>query len=199
MTVESKETLEMSYEAFLEWADEDTLAEWVDGRVILMSPPSDRHQDLSDFLTALLRHFVEAYDLGKVRSAAFQMKLEASGREPDILFVAKENLARIQKNRLVGPADLAIEIISPESRTRDRKEKFSEYEQAGVEEYWLLDPERKQAEFYRLDAHGIYQITPLGEGVFRSEVLTGLELDTAWLWQEPLPPLMQVLKAWGLI
>ena len=51
MTVKSQ-PLEMSYEAFLEGADEDTAAEWVDGKVILMSPPSDRHQDLADFLTA---------------------------------------------------------------------------------------------------------------------------------------------------
>ncbi len=77
--------------------------------------------------------------------------------------------------------------------------KFFEYEQAGVKEYWLVDPEREQAEFYRLDERESYQVVALNEGVFRSEVLTGLELDTAWLWQEPLPPLMFVLKAWGLV
>ena len=123
MTVKAQ-PLEMSYEAFLEWADEDTAAEWVDGKVILMSPPSDRHQDLADFLTALMRYFAEEYSLGKVRSAAFQMKLESSGREPDVLFVAKENLDRIKKNRLAGPADITVEIISPESRKRDRQTKL---------------------------------------------------------------------------
>ncbi len=198
MTVKAQ-PLEMSYEAFLEWADEDTAAEWVDGKVILMSPPSDRHQDLSDFLTALMRIFVEEHGLGKVRSAAFQMKLATSGREPDILFVAKENLDRVKKNRLVGPADLAVEIVSPESRKRDRQTKFLEYEQAGVKEYWLIDPEREQVEFYFLDERGVYQAIPLDEDVFHSEVLKGLELDTAWLWQEPLPPLMHVLKVWGLV
>ena len=198
MTVRAQ-PLEMSYEAFLEWADEDTAAEWVDGRVILMSPPSDRHQDVADFLTALMRYFAEEYDLGKARSAAFQMKLDTSGREPDVLFVAKENLGRIKKNRLVGPADLAVEIVSPESRRRDRQTKFTEYERAGVKEYWLIDPEREQADFYRLDERGTYQAVGLDEGVFRSEVLKGLELDTAWLWQEPLPLLRHVLKVWGLI
>lgn len=69
MSAETLEPLEMSYEAFLEWADEDTQAEWVDGKAVLMSPPSERHRDLSDFLTALMRHFVEAHGLGKVRSA----------------------------------------------------------------------------------------------------------------------------------
>ena len=199
MTVRAQEPLEMSYEAFLEWADEDTAAEWVSGKVILMSPPSDRHQDLADFLTALMRYFAEEYDLGKARSAAFQMKLATSGREPDVLFVAKENLDRIKKNRLIGPADLAVEIISPESRKRDRHTKFLEYEQAGVKEYWLIDPERERADFYRLDERGMYQAVRLDKSVFRSEVLRGLELDTVWLWQEPLPLLRHVLKVWGLI
>ena len=199
--IETPEPLEMSYEAFLEWADEDTLAEWVDGKVVLMSPPSERHQDLSDFLTALMRHFAEAHSLGKVRSAPLQMKLGAnlSGREPDILFVADKNLARLQKNRLEGPADLAVEIISPESRARDRGEKFYEYEQGGVSEYWLIDPDREQAEFYRPDVRGVYQLVPLTSGVFESTVLPGLKLGAAWLWQDPLPPLLSILKLWKLV
>ena len=196
-----KEPLEMSYEAFLEWAGEDTLAEWVDGKVVLTSPPSEHHQDLSDFLTALLRHFAEAHGLGKVRSAPLQMKLgpDLPGREPDLLFMKNENTDRIQKNRLVGPADLAIEIISPESRARDRGEKFYEYEQAGVSEYWLIDPDREQAEFYQLDARGIYELVRLENGVFESNVLRGLKLEPVWFWQEPLPPLLSILKLWQLV
>ena len=68
-----------------------------------------------------------------------------------------------------------------------------------IDKWGLIDPEREQAEFYLLDERGIYQVVPLSEGVFRSEVLAGLELDTAWLWKEPLPPLMHVLKVWGLV
>lgn len=51
----------MSYEEFLAWADEDTYAEWVDGEVIMMSPESDRHQDLARFLTSVLGIYVETY------------------------------------------------------------------------------------------------------------------------------------------
>jgi len=192
---------DMSYEAFLEWADEDALVEWVGGKVVPMSPPSDRHQDLADFLTSLLRFFAEAHGLGRVLSAPFQMKTapDLPGRQPDVLFVAGEHLSRLQRNHLAGPADLAVEIISPESFSRDRGDKFREYEKGGVLEYWLIDPERQQAEFYRLDGRGIYQLVPPQEGVFRSEVLPGLWLEVAWLWGEPLPPLMDVLKAWKLI
>jgi Uma2 family endonuclease len=167
----------MTYEEFLEWADEDTLAEWVDGEVIMLSPASDWHQDIGDFLTALLRHFAEVYQLGIVRSAPFQMKTGSNlpGREPDILFIAREHIGRLKETYVEGPADLVVEIISPDSRARDRGDKFYEYEQGGVHEYWLIDPLRKQAEFYRLGSDGIYRLVPVGEdGIFRSEVLMGL-------------------------
>jgi len=76
----------MTYEEFLDWAEEGSSAEWVEGEVILMTPASDRHQDLADFLTVLVRLYVEAHQLGQVRSAPFQMKTgeDLPGREPDL-------------------------------------------------------------------------------------------------------------------
>jgi len=192
----------MTYEEFLDWAEEGSSAEWVEGEVILMTPASDRHQDLADFLTVLVRLYVEAHQLGQVRSAPFQMKTgeDLPGREPDLVFLAQAHLDRLQKTHCRGPADLAVEIIGPESRSRDRGEKFYEYEQGGVREYWLIDPLREQAEFYCLGDDGIYRLAPVGEdGIFRSVVLEGLWLRADWLWQEPLPPLMSVLKEWGLV
>ena len=192
----------MTYEEFLAWADEDAWAEWVNGEVIVLSPASDKHQDLAGFLTALLRHFVETSQLGVVRFAPFQMKTgpDLPGREPDILFIAREHLDRLRATYLDGPADLVVEIISRDSRARDRGEKFYEYEQGGVREYWLLDYLRGQAEFYQLGADGIYRLVPVGEdGIYRSAVLEGLWLKVEWLWQEPLPPLMSVLREWQMI
>ncbi len=191
----------MTYEEFLEWADEDTYAEWVNGEVVELSPASNVHQNIADFLTALLRHFVEHFDLGVVRSAPFQMKSGPNlpGREPDILFVATENLHRLKPTYLDGPADLVVEIISRDSRGRDRGEKFYEYEEGGVREYWLFDPERKDAHFYQRGSDGFFRLATLSDdGLYHSSVLEGLWLNANWLWQEPLPTLMSVLKEWGL-
>ena len=192
----------MTYEEFLAWAHEDTWAEWVRGEVIILSPASDTHQDLVGFLSALLRLFVEAHQLGAVRVAPFQMKTgpDLPGREADIIFVAREHLTRLHDTYLEGPADLVVEIISPDSRGRDRGEKFYEYEQGGVREYWLLDYLRRQAEFYQRGSDGIFRLAPVGEdGIYRSAVLEGLWLRVEWLWQEPLPPLMSVLREWRLV
>jgi Uma2 family endonuclease len=191
----------MTYEEFLDWAD-GIRAEWVDGEVIVMSPTSVTHQRVLSFLTALLQHFVEANELGLILFAPFQMRLRArpSGREPDAIFVARDRLDKLQNAYLDGPADLAIEIISPDSRARDRGDKYYEYEQAGVREYWLIDPARKQAEFYRLGNDGIYSAVFIGDdGIYHSKVIEGLWLKVDWLWQDPLPTLMSVLKEWGLV
>jgi len=118
----------MTYEEFLAWADEDTCAEWVDGEVIMLTPAPRKHQDVAVFLIALLRHFVETHSLGAILSAPFQMKTgpDLPGREPDILFVAREHLDRLKDTYLDGPADLVVEIVSSDSRARDRGEKFYE-------------------------------------------------------------------------
>jgi Uma2 family endonuclease len=182
----------MTYEEFLAWADEDTLAEWVDGEVVMYSPASNRHQDVVDFLVSVLRPFVEMHQLGIVRSAPFQMKLE-HGREPDLLFVTQEHLGRLKQTHLDGPANLVVEIVSPESVGRDRGEKFYEYAQGGVPEYWLLDPETRWAEFYRLEGDR-YRLAYEGrEGEYRSLVVPGFWLRVEWLWQEPLPNPLRVL------
>jgi len=191
----------VSYEEFLETSDEDTCAEWVDGEVIPMSPVSTMHQDVAVFLLSLLRHFAEAHELGKVLCEPLQMKTgpDLPGRAPDIIFVSQERLSQLGKTHLEGPADLVVEIISPESRGRDRGDKFYEYEQGGVREYWLVDPQRAQAEFYTLGEDGIFRPIPPERGVFRSVVLDGLWLKTDWLWQSPLPKVLDVLKEWQLV
>ena len=192
----------MTYEEFLEWAKEGTRAEWVDGEVILMSPTSNAHQSLMGFLGALLLFFVEARQLGRILLPPFQMKLDTrpSGREPDLIFISKEHVDRLKRTYFEGPADLVVEILSPESQSRDRGDKFYEYEEAGIPEYWILDQSRRRAEFYQLEGEGTYKlIEPDENGIYQSRVLEGLWLKVDWLWQDPLPTLMSVLKEWGLV
>lgn len=187
-----------TYEEFLEWADEDARAEWVDCEVIVMSPASSRHQQLVGFLVTLMGIYVEENALGQVLSAPFQMKLE-NGREPDVLFLKKEHEGRLKEAYLDGPADLVVEIVSPESGPRDRGEKFYEYEAGGVQEYWLIDPIREQIEVYRLEEGRYHLVQPEEEGIYRSEVVPGFWLRASWLWQESLPKVLGVLREWEVV
>jgi len=193
----------LTYEEFLAWCDEDTWAEWVDGEVVMVSPASERHQEIRRFLEALLGIYVEERGLGRVLGAPFQMHLGEPvrrGREPDLLFVARERLSSLKETYLDGPADLVVEIISPESRLRDRGEKFAEYELGGVREYWLFDPERREADFYRLDRRGRYRLVePDREGWYESAAVPSFRLRVEWLWQVPPPRVLEVVKELGLL
>lgn len=189
----------MSYEDFLK-AYDGVRAEWVNGEVVPMTPVSPRHQQVALFLSALFQHFCEQRNAGRVLSAPVQMKVGDTAREPDVMVLTPEHADRIKPSFVEGPADLVVEIISPESRGRDRGDKYYEYEQAGVREYWLVDPARRQAEFYQLTGRGVYELVHSDErGRFESRVLPGLWIEAEWLWQEPLPPLLGVLREWGLV
>lgn len=196
--------LKMSHEEFLQWSDEDIRAEWVDGEVIIYIPPKNTHQNTLEFLYELLSLFVRLFNLGKVRVAPFEMKAKPDGssREPDIIFVADENLERLTEDRLAGPADLIVEIISPDSVNRDRDDKFREYCEAGVPEYWIIDPrpDKQRADFFRLDETGAYRrFATEDDERIESRVLPGFWLRPAWLWQvETLDPLAVFFEMRGL-
>ncbi len=187
-----EQRLKMTYEEFLEWADEDTHAEWVAGEVIVFMPPKRVHQRILNFLSVLLSAYARFFGLGEVLEAPFEMRLGRGkpSREPDLLFVARDHLDRLTEERLEGPADLVIELVSDSSVARDYEEKFREYVAAGVREYWICDPRpgRQQTSFYQLTAAGKYQaVLPDADGRYHALVLPGFWLEPGWLWEQPLP------------
>jgi Uma2 family endonuclease len=189
----------MTYQQFLRRDGDDAHFEWVDGGAVPMSRVSGEHVETAMFLLALLQGFIEAHDLGVLRHRPFQMKTgpDLPGRSPDLCFVRKVHAHRLKRYFVAGPGDLVIEILDAGSRRLDRGQKFSEYEQGGVQEYWLIDPERKKAAFYGLGRDGDYHLLPIADGVFRSAVMKALWLKVDWLWKRP--PLLKVLKEWRLV
>src|SRR5262249_31897974 len=168
--------------------------------VIMPSPANTCHQAIARLLSAVLGMFVGHHELGQIFTAPYLMKLEHSAREPDLLFLKSEHLDRLITTCLNGPADLVFEIISPDSIGRDRGDKFYEYEEAGIPEYWLLDPLTERAEFYQLDSNGKYELIPLpADGVYHSQVLPGFWLRVEWLWQDPLPTPNKILRDMGIV
>lgn len=193
--------LKMSFEEFMAW-EEECHAEWKDGEVVVFMPAKGLHQAVLNFLNHLLDLFVTFFNLGKIRLAPYAMRAQPDGaaREPDLLFVAKTNQKRLTDSLLQGPADLVVELISDESVRRDRQEKFHEYREAGVREYWIIDPRpgRNRADFFRLDENGQYELfaTEDDERV-ESTVVPGFWIRPSWLWQvedrDPLQTFFEIL------
>lgn len=193
-----EQRIKMSYDDYIISVDEDAHAEWVNGEVIFFMPPKTIHQRIVRFFADLLSMYAQLLNAGEVLSAPFEMRVtpESNAREPDILFVANEHRDRLTELRLEGPADLVVEIISKESVGRDRGDKFYEYEEAGVPEYWIVDPRpgKQRVDVWTLSAEGQYQpIVPDEQGRYRSQVLPGFWLRADWLTQEPLPDVMATL------
>jgi Uma2 family endonuclease len=189
---EAPQRQKMSYEEYLAFASDGQIAEWVDGEVIIYMPPLYDHQNLVSLLDALLRSFVQFFSLGVIVPAPFEVKLWPGGpsREPDIIFISNNHLPRLTSKRFEGGPDLIVEVISPGSVTEDRVRKFTEYEQAGVGEYWIIDPRpyQRQVDFYVLGEDSTYYPAPIGEdGIYHSTALPHFWLNIEWLWQENLP------------
>ncbi len=193
----------VTFEEFLAWCDEDTWAEWVDGEVVVLTPASVAHQRIKGFLYRLIAEFLSYRPLGVVLDAPFLVRLPEPlrrAREPDVLYVSREKLSFLKETHFDGAPDLVIEVVSPESLARDRGEKYLEYEAAGVKEYWLVDPERRQAEFHRLGEDGRYRAAlPDAHGVYHAEVLPGFRLKVEWLWPDPAPSVLECLKEMGVL
>jgi Uma2 family endonuclease len=190
----------ISYEDFLAALPEGTRAEWVDGQVEYMTPQTDRHLLISGFLYKAISGYLELRQIdGLVAQAGFQVKLGRSGREPDVFYLAPENVRRFRRTFVDGPVDLAVEVISPESRARDRGDKFREYAQGGVREYWIIDPDAETVDVYRLSDSNEYELVPLGDPPrVTSQVIPGFWLSPAWMWANR-PSAVAAYREWGLI
>jgi Uma2 family endonuclease len=178
---------------FDELVDEDTRAELIDGVMVVHSPATCEHDDLSGFIRTLMRCYAGARKLGKVLGPDSLVHLATCRRfAPDFYFIRQSRVPRRWRRQFEGAPDLAGEVLSPSTRTDDLEDKRPAYRQAGVGEAWFVDREQHQVIVDRRRGRR-YTETVVTEGRLTSTVLPGFWLDTAWLWAVPLPEEMDCL------
>ncbi|MDZ4765187.1 MAG: Uma2 family endonuclease [Chloroflexota bacterium] len=185
----------LTFEDFLK-AYADVRAEWVDGKVELVSV-IPLHQTLLIFLTNLLSTFLDFKPIGMLYSAGVLVRLaqQKRGREPDLLVALNEHRDRVQRTFVEGAPDLCVELVSEESVERDYVTKLGEYEQAGVPEYWLFDALHQVANIYVLGDDGKYTVQPRdAQGRLVARILPGLKIVPEWLWSEHRPQVRAIVK-----
>lgn len=147
-----------------------------------MSPSPDTwHQNWVRSLFLILHAHVAAQSLGEVMLSPLDVIFsEHDTTQPDLIFIAKQNLQIVHKRGLFGAPDLLAEIISPSSVHRDRHRKFKLYARFGVKEYWIADPANQSLEVHTLK-DGAYELhCCVGEkGAVTSPLLPGLQFDVA--------------------
>lgn len=187
---------------FMRLAPEDQKAELINGALIIMPPPLDIHERLQVFLVMVIGLFVSHFSLGLVRGSRSAVKIsEHQTYEPDILFIRKGRESIIASREILEAPDLVIEIISGSTAQYDRGVKRENYEKAGVQELWLIDPYGPAGtQFFQRQGDRLIEVAP-ADGIFHSVALAGLRLQVKWLWpdqNDQLPNPIDVLKELGV-
>jgi len=171
--------------------------ELVGGMVIKMSPAGLVHNAILNYLYMLLSAYFSLKPIGRVISQPFTQRLPGvePKREPDLLVVLNSNPHSLTETYMDGPADICIEIVSPDSVDRDRGTKFKEYERGGVPEYWILDPIHREPLFYRLNDEQLYVPYTLDQnGNYSTPALPEFILNVPILWNDSLPNFYEIAE-----
>jgi Uma2 family endonuclease len=107
--------------------------------------------------------------------------------------VPKELEASRRRGYIDGPPALALEIVSPDSVQRDYLQKRALYEQAGVREYWIIDPDEQRVTLLALREGRYEEVLPV-DHLLSSEVVPGFRVDVRWLWGAPRPLAYNILR-----
>lgn len=148
------------------------------GEIIMSPAPHPDHQTIVLNFAATLRDFVSPGRLGKIFVSPVDVVLTPRRVvQPDVLFIAKARLS-IVGSHIGGAPELVMEVVSAGSWQRDRIEKKALYEQAGVAEYWIIDPDAQAIEVFAL-AKGAYQLysKATGKEVAKSRLLAGFKTN----------------------
>jgi Uma2 family endonuclease len=184
-----------TYEDFCALVRDDQKADLIDGGIYMASPENIHANELFLWLITVIRIYTRKKKLGKVFGSRVACRLDdKNAPEPDIFFVSAKHLGRLRRSGLEGPADLAIEIVSPESVERDYFKKRRQYQRFKIPEYWIIDEDERKVTLLRLDAKGRYREVAARKGVFHSQVLEGFWLDPRWLWHDPRPDEVEIVQ-----
>ena len=194
----------MTHEKFIDWCNEDTKADLIEGVIIVQTPASIPHERLFKFLLKVLDLYVTQRGLGEVLGSHTAVRLEEGHTyEPDLLFVAQERRHIIGEMEVNGAPDLVVEILSAGTYYYDTGAKRAGYERAGVQELWLIDPYGAEGtQVLRQGiATGVFVPVRPEEDIYRSEVIPGLWLRAEWLWPErgEFPDVIAVLEELGVL
>jgi Uma2 family endonuclease len=122
--------------------DDGNMYEVVHGELFVTPAPRARHQQIVVVLARIIGRYVDAHGLGDIHQARSVLVFEGSEVEPDIMVKPKVSAPPPEWESAPTPF-LVVEVLSDTTRRRDRIEKRGLYLEAGVDEYWIVDGERR--------------------------------------------------------
>lgn len=153
----------------------------IEGDLEMAPAPNRYHQDISRNLEYILLDYLEENPIGKLYDAPFDVYLDRHNVfQPDILFVSNARRSILTDAGAEGAPDFVVEILSPSTTDLDRISKHRVYARSGVQELWIIDPERKHIEIYLLSKDAAAPAAVYGEkDQFESAFFPGLRFNSA--------------------
>jgi Uma2 family endonuclease len=167
---------------FLDWQEPGVFADLIDGEILMHSPVSLPHANLTIFLDRLLAAFIELRGLGGVvhREAIAVRLSQRSVVLPDIAFYTREQESLFRETHIPMAPTWVAEVLSPSTALNDVGRKFAKYEEYGVQEYWVLDPKTLGHRFYDRRDNLLVEFGQ-NEEIIRSRAIPGFWVKRIWL------------------
>ena len=181
-----RSSTKLTYDDYVLLPDDGLRHEIIDGEHYVTAAPNTRHQRIAGRLFHLLQLHLDSHPIGEVFVAPFDVVLSRFDIvEPDLIFLSRSRAHLLTEKNLQGAPDLAIEILSPSTRSRDERLKRDAYERTGGDEYWLVDPDENTIVVFRRGAAGFQEPVRLSKASghpLTTPLLPGLalQLDTVF-------------------
>lgn len=185
----------LTADEFLDWLDPTKRADLVGGEIFMHSPVSLNHARLLNFLDRLLAGYLENSKLGgELFREVVAVRLSSRNVfEPDLAWFSPEQAAKLPPTHAPFAPLWVCEALSRRTADRDVGPKFTAYEDHGVNEYWILDPETLRHRFYALENDVFVEFATHGEWV-ESRIIPGFKVARAWLNPGALPAMADCLN-----
>ena len=174
-----------SYADYLVWKIKERV-ELLKGKIHEMSAPSPIHQEISGNLQGALFVFLKNSKC-KLYTAPFDVRFPQKGEsqvytvvQPDLCVVC--DFEKIDSKGCVGAPDLVVEILSPGNSKKEMKSKFALYQEEGVREYWVVDPERELVFVYVADNKKFKPTIPIADDYVYSTIFPDFKIHTSDLF-----------------
>lgn len=169
--------VKLGYEEYCLFPDDGNRHEIIDGWHYMNPAPTPNHQSVSRWLQHFLFTQIELPGLGKVIDAPIDVQLgDHDIVQPDLVIVLNDTESVTTRTRIKGPPNMVVEILSPSTSKNDLALKRSLYEQRGISEYWIIDP----------DEHTVLQLV-LAEGNYCERTNQGTTISLAILPEVTVP------------
>ncbi|WP_314153894.1 Uma2 family endonuclease [Capnocytophaga granulosa] len=174
-----------SYADYLVWKIKERV-ELLKGKILEMSASSPIHQEISGNLQGALFVFLKNSKC-KLYTAPFDVRFPQKGEsqvytvvQPDLCVVC--DFEKIDSKGCVGAPDLVVEILSPGNSKKEMKSKFALYQEEGVREYWVVDPERELVFVYVADNKKFKPTIPIADDYVYSTIFPDFKIHTSDLF-----------------